>query len=78
MSDPRKEHLKVVKWFKGTLSRGMLHRRMSNNRKKLVRCVGVDCARVSDRRFSIGYNSYLFGCSRIWEASQLVVALSIT
>lgn len=48
MSDPGKEHLKAVKWFKGTLSRGMLHRRMSNNRKKLVRCVNVDCARVLD------------------------------
>ena len=48
MSDPEKEHLKAVKWFKGTLSCGLLHRRITNNRKKLVTCIDVDCAGVLD------------------------------
>ena len=48
MSDLGKEHLKAMKWVKGTLSSGLLHRRITNDRKKLVRCVDVDCARVSD------------------------------
>ena len=48
MLNLEKEHLKAVKWFKGTLSCGLLHRRITNDRKKLVRCVDMDCARVLD------------------------------
>ena len=31
MSDPGKEHLKMVKWVKGTLSRGLLHKQITND-----------------------------------------------
>ncbi len=35
MSDLGKEHTKAVKWVKGTLSRGLLQRQITNDRNKL-------------------------------------------
>ena len=47
-----------------------------NDRKKLVRCVDMDCVGVSDRSSLTGYNSNLFGCSRRCKAPKPVVTLS--
>ena len=65
-----------MKWVKGTLCRGLLHRRMSNDKKKLVRSVDVDCVGVLNRSTLTRYNSNLFRRLRRWEALQPVVALS--